>query len=329
MNRPHETLPGLLCLAALAAAFCIWSASGNEVNICVTAGCTLFQDATIAGLSLWWFGAGAFAALALAALLGAAWWGSLLAGLALLGDTGLLLLMAITAPCVSCLLAAVLFALLYAGFRQAAFRRRNAKPGSRPGRSVLLLAWGLLFVINVGTAVRTHMDVWAITDNGMEASVRMFFSPSCPSCKEGVTLLSGHVDVAFYPVAEHDADVYKTAHMLRLLHEGSSMAEALEGAQSVPERSGLEAFSPDLLLLRLRMLRNKAHVFLAGSQAVPFLEYQGLPAMLRNQGKSRSERGNSAPPPRPVTPPAPAGSSADLPLDPQIAGQCSGTAPCP
>ena len=56
MNRPRQTLPGLLCLAVLASAFWIWSALGNEVNICVTSGCVLFQDTSVAGVSLWWFG---------------------------------------------------------------------------------------------------------------------------------------------------------------------------------------------------------------------------------------------------------------------------------
>ena len=93
-------------MAALAAGFCIWSALGNEVNLCVTSGCALFQDTSIAGISLWWAGGITFAALAAAALMGAAQLGMVLAGFALLGDIGLLLLMAVTAPCVSCLIVA-------------------------------------------------------------------------------------------------------------------------------------------------------------------------------------------------------------------------------
>ena len=58
MNRSHEIVTGALCLALLGAAFCAWSALGNEVNLCVTAGCSLYQDTTLAGISLWWLGAG-------------------------------------------------------------------------------------------------------------------------------------------------------------------------------------------------------------------------------------------------------------------------------
>lgn len=331
MHQNHEMLPGAFCLTALATAFCVWSAAGNEVNLCITVGCALFHETTLAGISLWWFGAAAFAVLALLALAGAARWGTLVANLALLADTGLLLLMAATAPCLSCLMVAVFFAASYALFRHAAFHRRmdatalKNTPG--PGPSVLLLAWGLLFIINAGAAVRTQVDVWALTDNAQDATVRLFFSPSCPSCREAVTLLSGHVDVAFYPVAENEADFYKTARMQQLLNEGNSMAEALSAAQSVTENSSLTAFSPDRILLRLRLLRNKAHVFLAGSQTIPFLEYQGLPSMLRDTNRPRrSERRKPVVPP---LPPLSGADSIDLPLDPQIAGQCSGTAPCP
>ena len=325
MKRSHQFFPGILSMAVLAAGFCIWSAFGNEVNLCVTSGCALFQDTSIAGISLWWAGGITFAALAAAALMGAAQLGMVLAGFALLGDIGLLLLMAVTAPCVSCLIVACLFAMIYCGFRQAAHRTRSGLPNEKPGRSALLLIWGLLFIVNVGTALRTQADVWAITDNSQEATVRMFFSPSCPSCQEGIALLSGRVDVAFYPLAESEIDLHKTARMLRLMDNGASLAEALVKAQDVPAPSVMAATAPDMLLLRLRMLRNKAHVFMAGSQTVPFFEYHGLPSMLKKSAKQQPAHATA--PSAPVSPSATG--SADLPLEPQVAGQCSGTTPCP
>ena len=325
MKRSHQLFPGILSLAALAAGFCIWSAFGNEVNLCVTSGCALFQDTSVAGISLWWAGGVTFAALGAAALMGAAQLGLVLAGLALLGDMGLLLLMSVTAPCVSCLMVACLFAMIYAGFRQAAHRTRSSAPNDKPGRSLLLVLWSLLFIVNVGTALRTQADVWAITDNSTDATVRMFFSPSCPSCQEGIALLSGRVDVAFYPLAENEIDLYKTARMLRLMDNGASLAEALAKAQDVPAPSVMAATAPDMLLLRLRMLRNKAHVFMAGSQTVPFFEYHGLPSMLKKTAKQQPE--HAVAPTAPTSPTATG--STDLPLEPQVAGQCSGTTPCP
>jgi Fe-S oxidoreductase len=68
---------------------------------------------------------------------------------------------------------ACFFAMIYTGFRQAAHHSRSSLPGDKPGRSLLLILWGVLFIVNTGTALRTQADVWAITDNGNEASVRM------------------------------------------------------------------------------------------------------------------------------------------------------------
>mgnify|MGYP000972099112 FL=1 len=123
MNRPREIHTGALCLALLAAAFCFWSAAGNDLGLCVTGGCALYQDATVAGVSLWWVGSGVFLLLGLLALLGAAGLGRALSALALLADTALLLLMALTAPCSNCLVVAVFFALLYRSFRKTALSR--------------------------------------------------------------------------------------------------------------------------------------------------------------------------------------------------------------
>ncbi len=339
MKQSREILTGPLCIALLAAAFCIWSAFGNAVNFCAATGCLLYQDFTVGGISLWWLGTGSFAALGLLALLGAAAPGRLLAGLTLLGDICLLLLMALTAPCVSCLVAAVFFALTYLTFRQAEQRQARVR-GIQPRRSVLLLVWLLLFTVNVGAVARAQTTVWPITEGAEDATVRMFFSPSCPSCREGVNILSGHVDVAFYPLAENDNDVYRTAQMRRLLDTGMSLADALAQSLNVAPPRGFAALSPALLWLRFRMLRNKAHVFSAGAQTVPFFEYHGLPGMLvqarqdRQPAPSASSRTDSradmpASSARDDQNGAQAGQDATLPLDPQVAGQCGGASPCP
>ena len=62
---------GGLAAALLGMLFCIWTALGNEVAFCVTAGCSLYQDLVIGGLSMWWIGTAAFGVLACLALLGA------------------------------------------------------------------------------------------------------------------------------------------------------------------------------------------------------------------------------------------------------------------
>lgn len=70
MKQAYGIPGGALAAALLGMLFCIWTALGNEVAFCVTAGCSLYQDLVIGGLSMWWIGTAAFGALVFLALLG-------------------------------------------------------------------------------------------------------------------------------------------------------------------------------------------------------------------------------------------------------------------
>ena len=307
-------MPLPLFFALLGMAFCAWSASGNSLNFCVTTGCLLYQDITVAGISMWWLGSAAFGVLLLLALLGRPWLGVLVAGTFILADIFLLILMLVTAPCVGCLFAAMLFALCYAGFRQ-----HNNRKASRPSRSWMLLVWGLLFVINIGAVVRAEVSTWAIS-GPQDATVRVYFSPSCSACREAVNALSGRVNVAFYPIEESAEDVASIADMHHAVSRGAGMAEALAGAKARELKTFWENYNPDMLLLRFRLLRNKAHVMASGSHTVPFIEYQGLPAGLGQKAAASRPASRDAAP-----------RDATLPLDGEIAGSCGGASgtPCP
>lgn len=345
MKNSLGVMSGTLCLALAAVAYCIWTAFGNDVNVCVTEGCGLYQDTNIGGVSLWWIGAVVFAVLALLALVGAARVGRVIAGLALTGDILLLLLMAATAPCISCLGAALFFAGVYACFRHA---DRDPQGKGVPGRrSVLILCWLVLFLINAGASARQAAALWSISNPSGAPTVRVFYSPSCAACRQAIEALSGKVEAAFYPVAETPEDVYKVAVMREAVDGGSSMTEALEAALKAEKPVGLAALSPDLLWLRLRLLRNKAHVYLSGSQSVPFIEFHGLPAMLAPKPRPAAAA-REAEPVRPSAAALPlepvtggltprgdvAGSGgtgqgdADL-FDVPVSGSCGGLTPCP
>lgn len=329
MTRSHAVLPIPFVIALLAVAFCIWSALGNDVNFCVTTGCTLYQDFTVAGISLWWFGAAAFTLLAACALMGQAVAGRWLASFFVFCDAALLLLMVLTAPCISCLVAGALFALCYLFFRRygAVSSRPNQKMPLK--HSPLLWVWLAFFIINLGQVARSQLDVWAILNESDDPRVRMFFSPSCKYCIEGIKALSGNVDVAFYPVAETESDVFALVRMSQLLEQGSSMSEAIAETRETEPEGFFASLRPDILLLRFRLLRNKAHIFASGSQGVPFFEYRGLPpdiqARMANDQKRRSSRE--------LTPKYQGfgSQSADhrLPLELQDGTQCGGRVPCP
>lgn len=322
MTKNHAILIIPFFTALLGTVFCVWSALGNDVNFCVTTGCTLYQDFSIAGVSMWWVGTVAFALLAICALLGQKMAGKSLAALFLLGDTGFLTLMAFTAPCLSCLTAAAFFAICFWLFR------RNAAQPARSGEqlllrpSPLLWIWFLLFIINIGVVVRSEVGVWPLLDESGDASTRMFFSVDCPYCKEGIDALAGKVDVAFYPVLENPDDVYRIARMMKLLEEGMAMDEALSLSADYQTPTGVAAYAPEMILLRFRLLRNKAHIFAAGSQSVPFFEQKGMPVgLVANKSSSGQESGRKT---------ASDGfGDFHLPDELTTTGQCGGGAPCP
>ena len=332
MFRARPVLVQPLLMALLGLAFCVWSAFGNDINFCVTAGCTLYQDTTVGGISMWWIGAGAFGLLGTFALAGAAGPGLFCSGLALLGDICLLALLAATAPCLLCLIVAIFFALTFRAFRRLVQTPAGlGRPATNSGPSLLLAVWTVLFIVNAGSVVRSQSGVWPLLGDETDAAVHLYFSPSCPSCREAVEALSGRVDVAFYPLAESEIDVHKTQAMEDLLDKGLSMAEVLADAQSVAEPENIWGkITPDLWFLRLRMLRNKAHVFGSGSSKVPFVEYRGLPASLAKVAAPRKDKKEIAPKPQPapVLPGAPLDDKLPVELAPLTGGNCPGNKPC-
>lgn len=319
-NRTSSMImPAPLFAALLGVAFCAWSASGNALNLCVTSGCSLFQDLTVGGVSMWWVGVAGFALLAMLAMSGRprlALWG---AGFALVLDAFLLIIMLLTAPCAGCLVAGVLFALTYAAFRHAVPHRNT-----RLSRSWLLATWTILCIINIAGIARSELSTWPLY-GAEDSSTHMYFSPSCSACREGIAALSGKANVTFFPVNEADSDVMTIALMEKALMGGATMQAALSSALAGDiSAAGIHEYSLDMLWLRFRLLCNKAHVFAAGGQ-LPYFEFRGLPAAL-------VAKESAAPKARTGVAPASSGSTDyTLPLDTGVAGSCGGpnAAPCP
>lgn len=318
-----------LLTSLFAFAFCLWTALGNDVNICITSGCTLYQDFSVFGLSLWWYGVGAFALLTLCAVAGFSGLGRRFAALFLLGDIALLFLMMITAPCVNCLVIAIFFSLAYLFFRRADLTLVRIQAGEKSSRSVLLWCWLFLFVINLGAVAKSQMEIWPILDENGEGRGRLFFSPSCRYCGEGINYFSGKVYMAFYPVADNDTDVYRIARMMELLDQGANMAEALAQSVDFAIPGFFSSIKPDLLILRLRLLINKAHVFSAGSTGVPFIEYLGLPPEIKKQIKDDLSQNGRAESVRQASSSNESREFRDPSLPVEIGGQCGGVTPCP
>lgn len=317
MTRTHAILTGPLLLSIFGIAFCVWTALGNEVNFCVTTGCTLYQDFTIWGVSLWWYGTGALTALLVCALFGLSSLGRVLAAIFLFGDLCLLMLMAVTAPCISCLCIGLVFAIEYFLFRRVCLLQRSSVRFS-----LLLIVWGVFFLIICGQVVRSQFTIWPILDESGQPRSRMFFSPSCPHCVEGIRTLSGNIDMAFYPVADNPMDVYRLVRMQKLLEEGESLIEALEQSRDVVDLGFWGDLDPEVLVMRFHLLCNRAHVLGSDSPGVPFFEYLGLPPYAR-ETKAASD-GWTAPDPASFN----TGLASTLPPELETSSQCIQGDPC-
>lgn len=265
-------IPLFVCLAGFS--FATWVAFADAQETCLSTGCLLFSDVSYAGISLWHVGMVAFTVLTLAAISGRAGLGLALSGLFLIGDVALLGLMAFTAPCANCLAIAAFFAAGYAAFRAA-----NASPREPLGFSWLLLFWSLLFSSNIIALAEDRFDPW-ILQGSPDASVRIYFSPSCPACREAImTLLPSAKDVAFIPVAENDDDLNAIAVMQGQIAEGSTFFLAYRRATEATPRPVALLSPTQEASLRFRLLRNKAHVFAAGSDRLPLIQTHGLPTL--------------------------------------------------
>ncbi len=271
-------MPWPLLVALLGLVFCAWSAYGNAFQICLSVGCEISKDMSIGGISLWWFGCAAFATLIILSFSGRPVLGVVVSGFFLVADMALLLLMLMTASCLSCLIVAVFFALAYTAFRYAG---KGYDPVSR---SWLILVWFALMVANLGGVLRENMTPWAMV-GPEEPSVNVYFSPTCPACLDVLTVMAPNPTAAFYPVMKKESEFDMVAHMADALAEGKNIQQALIHAQSAHEdmpKQGL--FS--LMMLRLRLLFNEAYLARNGMHVVPVVEYKGLPAFLVPKGSA-------------------------------------------
>ena len=318
-QRQFPTSPFMLGLIGLS--FCLWVQLSGGKALCLTDGCALFQDFSLAGVSLWSAGSAFFGLTLLFCVLRFPQAARLLAGAALSADILLMAVMSLTAPCVNCLIVGLLIALtFFALLRETALHRRAR-------RSLLLLAWALLFAVNAGGILRDASELWSPLPRPEQTSVQVFFSPSCRVCQTLAGQASSLPDAAWFPVAEDSRDIWLIHAMAKRIAEGLPLNEAIAAAHkdipgladapdlmALPEyRFGL--LKPDMLLLQLRLWKNRAHVLSSGSDRLPFVEFRGLPSFLREADHV---------PPSPSADAAPSGHAEVPGIDLGVAGFCGG-----
>lgn len=261
-----------VCIALAGAVYCGLQAAPLPVSIpCPGTGCHLFQDFTVHGISLWWAGVAYFALMAVLCVRRATTACLFLATLALILDAVLLIIMLGTAACIACLGGALLIGLLFLSIRRHAFNKTI--PG--PGVSIVFMAWAGLFIAAGAAAGAELISPWRM--HGPEnAERRVYFSPSCPACRDAITVFAG--TAAFMPVVERDSDYAAIYRMQKAVDQGKTMADALAEAEKGTDD---EPLSLHALIMRFKLLRNKAEILRLGFDRLPLIMTAGMPRSLR------------------------------------------------
>jgi hypothetical protein len=236
---------------------------------CATAGCALFRDSRIAGVSLWWVGGAFFFVLAILALRGQRAFARLLALLALFLDAILLIIMFFTAACLDCLVVAALIGLCFYSLRPTnnGWFLEDAAP------SLLLPIWLGLFVGNCAVVINEQLPHYTLGDPA-KSEIRLYFSPSCPACRDAINTLGKNAQL--YPVMEREGDFEAIVRFETLLESGlppdKALSQSLDSATPTPPISVARQ-----ALLYVQLLRNKASVLKQGFRALPLIEINGMP----------------------------------------------------
>ncbi len=339
---PARDIPMIAaCLSAAGIAFCSWVLMTGGEALCVTEGCSLFQDFRIAGYSLWEAGLAFFTTLLLLCFLRLTLLAVAAAGLALAADAIMLGIMLFTAPCLNCLAVGALIALCYLALRHDRSRGRPR------GISILAALWTVLFLFNISGVLRDAAAPWSIAAPEGQPSVRVWFSPSCPACLQLVRQHGALPQAAWYPVAENADDLLRVKAIADGIAGGLPLPDAVARAGSGAQESGAPTsrfalLRPSMLLLQFRLWVNRAHVLSAQSSRLPFVEFLGAPSFLQEKAPARAGvQGHGAADPQPgasgegayQAPGAEAshGQAPAIPGIPElgVAGFCDGSDPAP
>ncbi len=327
-SKQLRTGPTIL-LAVLGAVYCAAVEFGLGEVLCLTNGCSLYQNFSVQGISLWHVGFITFLTLAGLCLAGKAQLAFYLSSLTIFADCFLLLLMTLTSPCVACMGAAAFLALVFYSLHRAvaAHNTKNEHPRSR-----LLIAWSLFFVAAVLVTIK-ELTAPAAWYGPQDAPARLYFSPNCPACMQAVDAFAASATpVAYYPVAVDLEEVKIILAVEEDLKHNIPLAASLRKHRTNPPAS--LPLNADTLGTLWQILRNRADVLAMGKGSVPLILINGVP---QNNAPAPAERRdiNLTPPATPENPAAPAPKSGALNLPGILnldTAQCEETPnapPCP
>ena len=283
-------LGGSALLALLGAIYCLAALLGLGEALCVTNGCSLYQNFSLYGISLWHAGIATFLLLAALSFLGRLNLALNLSRLTILADCGLLLLMSLTSPCLACMGAAFFLALVFYSLHRAHVRQNK----SAPRHSRLLAVW-LLFMVAAVILVIKELSAPSVWHGPEDAPVRIYFSPHCPACMQAVdAAATSPLPVAYYPVAASLDEVKIILAMEDDLAHGVPLATSLHKFRETPP-TDLHLSLSSLGTL-WQILRNRADVLSLGKGSVPLILVNGVPQWQANTPAPPRRDDSSLPP---------------------------------
>ncbi len=287
-TRKTTPLTGSGLLALLGALYCLAALLGLGEALCVTNGCSLYQNFSLYGISLWHAGIATFLVLAALSFTGRATLALTLSRLTILADCFLLVLMSLTSPCLACMGAAFFLAVVFYSLYRAHAKLNGTK---HPTRSRILAVWLLCMAAAVLLVIK-ELSAPTPWHGPEDAPVRLYFSPHCPACLLAVEAAAvSPLPVAYYPVAVDLDEVKVILAMEEDLARGVPLLESLRKFRaSPPERVPLGLHTLSTLW---QILRNRADVLALGKGSVPLLLINGVPHL---GGQTSSASGATLPP---------------------------------
>jgi hypothetical protein len=251
--------------AFLGLIFCLLNLFGADF-LCLTSGCAIYAEYSLFGLSFYGYGAIAFALILVLAfyagkkpILGKVLLPVILLGLFL--DTLFLGWQVFFWPCFSCLIVAFLL-----GWIAIAYWFKYPSARGRLFTGVFLLWFIFLVPVSISAGKEVFLSPWPIY-GPEDASIQVFFSPTCPACATEIAKLlqSPYAErVAYYPVAKDERDIEIFAAFLQ-----EDLSSAADLRRLFLEKFD-EAVEPERSL-RWNLLRNKMRLASHGAETIPYM----------------------------------------------------------
>lgn len=251
--------------AFLGLVFCLLNAFGADF-LCLTSGCAIYAGYELFGLSFYGYGAIAFALILVLAIYAKKkhLFARILLPILLLGlflDTLFLGWQMFFWPCLSCLIVALLL-----GWAALAYWLKYPFARGRIFKGVFLLWVIFLIPVAISAGKEIFMPPWPIYGDP-DASIRIFFSPTCPACATEIAKLlqSPYAErVGYFPVAKDERDMEMFAAFLE-----EEIKEARD-LQKLFLEDGVRSVEPSREL-RWKLMRNKMALASYGAETIPYL----------------------------------------------------------